>query len=245
MAVEYNLVILGDGPVARYAAEYGRSLNARVALVTGVSSNASSSFPTGCYTDAIAIQALRHIGQSLPSYIGGPHQAGPLLFPGQPDSKSQGSCTVDWSYLSSLVETFIEDRLEERSLSALEELGVDVVYGDDLDSKQHTQTAEFYMDKVVGLKTSQRHLPSQAYLIAVDGDPIIPSMPGIEDVDYSTLDTFLKPDKTSSTPASVLIVSDNQQGVETACALGTLGISITLVMACESLWVGRREYCFH
>ena len=237
MAVDYNLVILGDGPVARYAAEYARSLNARVALVTGFSPKVSNAYPTGVYTDHMTIQALRHIAQALPTYIHGPHQVGPLLLPDLPSSQPYDLAKLHWSHLLSLIQTLITGQFEGRSLSALEQLGVDVVYADDCDeavsSEPPPSSAEFCMDAAVGLQTSRRRLLSQAYLIAVDGEAVVPAIPGIEDVSYTTLDTFLIPSVESQPPTSVLILSNNSQGVEAAYSLGAVGISVTLVMELE------------
>ena len=292
MTVEYNVVILGEGPVARYAAEYGRSLNARVALVVGLSSQSPHSYPTGVYSDTMAIQTLRHIGQSLPTYHHGPYQAGALLFPGLPSSKGsrRGGETgtrrspiqnpkskiqnqptpspskegdrsiptpqrpnaptpqskiqnpkskIPWPPLHSLTQTLVGGQFEARSLSDLERLGVDVVYANDVDQADDIHDpldspVEFSEDSTIVLKTSRRRLSAQAYVIAMDGDPICPVIPGLEQVSYSTLDTFFHPESSVNWD-SILIVGHNQQGIEAAWALAALGMTVTLVMDIQGI----------
>lgn len=240
MAVEYNLVVLGDGPVARYAAEYARSLNARVALVVGMTNPSPWSYPSGKYTDTLVLQALRHISHALPTYRYGPYYEPARIdapFDQSTDSKLQGS------RLLSCLQTLVARQWAMRSLDDLEQLGIDVVYANDLGDRPLTNgmpweqgTAEFTQEPSLHLKAGFRVLPSQAYLLALDGEPLIPPIPGISDCAYDTLDTFWHTfwqDKTQDeppTPSSVLIVSDNHQGLETAYVLGTFGIEVTVVM---------------
>ncbi|NET50605.1 MAG: hypothetical protein F6K09_18315 [Merismopedia sp. SIO2A8] len=74
MAVEYNLVILGDSPVAYYAADYARSLNARVAIAIPPSRSTR-----GLYRETIILQTLQHLSQALHQQQLGPYNTGQLF----------------------------------------------------------------------------------------------------------------------------------------------------------------------
>lgn len=270
MTVEYNVVIVGSDAVARYAAEYARSLNARVALVTTLPENAShlAAPKPDLYTNTLTLQALRHIGQALETYRHGPHQAGPLLLQPEVVEKAEGvgkaegrrqkaekflpspvplgtkptptpqlsnlrpKSKIDWFTLRSLVQTLVEGQYAGRSLQSLEAMGVDVVYGGGTNG---AGTIEF-CDRPLGVQTSRRLLPAQAYVIAETGAPMIPAIPGIEQIQYDTLDTFFhphhQPREGTPDPKSVLIFSSRQgleQGIETAYCLATLGQSVIFV----------------
>ena len=222
MPVDYNLVILGDSPAAYYAATYARHVNARVALIPFPELSSS-----GTYRDVMAIQTLRHLSRSLIQQTRGPYDTGRLLFRDQSSTippTLPGVSSLHWPSTLPLIQTLIEGQQDGRSLPALEHLGVDVMYGERHDDRQ------FCVDPDLGFTVGQRTVRSQAYLIALDGDAIVPAIDGIEQVPHYTLETFFTPDSQSSLPSSILIATNNFQGIEVAHSLASLGVQVTLVL---------------
>ncbi|NEQ98875.1 MAG: NAD(P)/FAD-dependent oxidoreductase [Cyanothece sp. SIO2G6] len=235
MAVDYNLVVLGCGPIACYAAVQARQYSARVALVLP---HVNSSLKG--ISSPIAPSFLRHFNYSQFINQHGPYNMGNALF--QPQNTGESALhpvafpprSVDWDCLVRSLPLLASASDDRYSSTSLEKLGIDVIRGN----------GQFVADPQWGFRVSDRFgtqsrtrsgaaerlLRSQSFLIALTGQAVVPAIAGIESVPYHTLDTFFQPDAFATQPQSVLIISDNEEGIAVANALTHLGTQVTLVM---------------
>ncbi|HEY9814675.1 MAG TPA: NAD(P)/FAD-dependent oxidoreductase [Candidatus Obscuribacterales bacterium] len=106
-----------------------------------------------------------------------------------------------------------------RALASLAEMGVDVVPG----------PAEFRR-RPMAVVAGGRALRSRAYSIATGTEDVVPSIPGIDAMPYTTVRSLWQ-QPLPSTPIHWLIVGHRPQTVELAQALNSLGQSVTLITA--------------
>ncbi|MEB3231925.1 MAG: FAD-dependent oxidoreductase, partial [Leptolyngbyaceae bacterium] len=239
MTVDYNIVVLGDGAAARYGAVQARQHLVRVALVQalpGLDNEGGRGVSQSPAEWQVVLAALRHFNYSRYVYQHGPYNLGTLLFQQQaiaPVGSKSGAIDwagINWAEMVRSLPLLASASTHPQATATLEQLGIDVIQGQ----------GQFVADPQLGFQvetgtTSQRLLRAKSYLIALDGQAIIPAIAGIESLRYHTLDTFFQPDTFVSQPQSVLILSDRPEGVEVANVLANLGTQVTLVMPSPQL----------
>ncbi|MGK7890195.1 MAG: FAD-dependent oxidoreductase [Leptolyngbyaceae cyanobacterium] len=237
MAVDYNLVVLGGGPIARYAAAQARQYPVRVALVLPQAENSENYTVRPWDADrGMDLSCLRHFNYSRFVAQHGPYHMGKALFQdGAIAQEIASPRSVDWDWMVRSLQRLVSASEDRYAPSQLEQLGIDVIQG----------SGQFVTDPHLGFRVegttavsprpSPRLLRSQSYLIAMEGQAVVPAIPGIESISFQTLATFFRPDTFAIQPQSVLIISDQLEGLEVATTLAHLGTQVTLVMTTPQL----------
>ena len=113
------------------------------------------------------------------------------------------------------VETVIADQPALQSPALLAAAGVDYI----------AAMGEFCRKPQPGLLVEGRLLRSRAYLIATSAHPIIPSIPGLSEVNYLTLEQ-----RWPALPQNLVILGSDPGGVEVAQTWAYLGGQVTLIV---------------
>lgn len=224
MTVDYNLVILGGSPAARYAADLARRYRARVALIEPTHSPHRIG---DIETEATAARALQQaVEQRIQCDRPVPWD------PRQPDKQRLNipdispfsavlapAGSLHWSGLQRWIRQVLARQAEWRSPSVLAMQGIDVVVGQ----------AEFCRRPQFGVVVNGRVLRSRAYLIIPGSTPAIPALPGLQEVPYLTLDAWLNKDDLALTGQSI-IIGGTARSLELAQTLARAGGRVTLLV---------------
>ena len=209
MPVDYDLVILGGTPVARYAAAKASRLQARVALVEpedGQFQLASSLIST--LNQASRIAHLVHRS----SQWGLPQPSADLTFPFQQAQNWAQDVTEAIAITN------------QQTLDSLAAFGVDVVLGQG--------SFERYPD--LNFAVNGRRLRSRRYLLAPRTYPQLPTIEGLADCHFLTVDHLpLQPWK--AVPDRVIILGDEPSAIELAQSFQRLGSQVILIVQQASL----------
>ncbi|MGB3205862.1 MAG: NAD(P)/FAD-dependent oxidoreductase [Crinalium sp.] len=217
MAVEFDLVAIGNNTAAISAALAAARLQARVALVTpqlDIKTNLEST--TKLELSSIYNQALTSFAQ-VAYKIDNSSNYGIYR---EDDSNRDRSLihpqvNAAWEWAKAVVST-IE---EQHSLAVLASLGVDVIAGN----------GEFCRQPHLAFVVKNRHLRARNYLIATNSRPVIPYIDGLETTGYFTAANFhqLLPQKL---PHSWIVIGSGAVATEISQTLVRLGASVTLVV---------------
>jgi pyruvate/2-oxoglutarate dehydrogenase complex dihydrolipoamide dehydrogenase (E3) component len=169
MTVEYDLIVIGGSPAGTYAALTAARLNARVALVEPQQVQKNWLNYGATYTQALAW--IGHIAQQL----GDAPQMGIHCF--APDSTKQSHMfSVQLTEAMQWAQAVVDTCLEQNSPVILGSLGVDVMIGQ----------GEFCRRPHLGFVVNNRRLRARTYLIATGSRPEVPSIDGLNTIDYFT-----------------------------------------------------------
>ncbi|NJL83845.1 MAG: FAD-dependent oxidoreductase [Chloroflexaceae bacterium] len=201
MAVEYDLVVIGNTSEARWAAALAARFQARVALVQPTFEPASSAAIAGrAFQQALTWQQQWQGAAANGLYV-----------------------SLERAYLSPTgVQAWAADlsptiAAESPMLTAL---GVDVVVG----------AGEFVRLPQLAFVCGQRRLRSRAYLLAVGSVPGISEIPGLEAVGYLTPATLWSGDKLASLPQRLALIGNDPEAIALAQSLQRLGKTVTLIV---------------
>jgi pyruvate/2-oxoglutarate dehydrogenase complex dihydrolipoamide dehydrogenase (E3) component len=199
MSVDYDLIILGATPAGIQAAIAAATLKARVALIT-------QGITSTAAPELVAHHALLHVAQARkPAQFPLPSQG----LPAMPDQ---------WHQVTPWLEAVVTN-VEATRLTGLAYQGVDVIDG----------RGEFSRNPTLQVQAGDRSLQARGYLLTIDGQPLLPPIPGLETVAYSTPATFPSKLATLAPNAQVAILGSGKTAVELAQALSHLGLQTTLL----------------
>ncbi|WP_406446189.1 mycothione reductase [Streptomyces sp. NBC_00631] len=88
----------------------------------------------------------------------------------------------------------------------------------------YTEPARFVSPTVV--EVGSQRISSEAFVVAVGARPVVPAIPGLEDVPFHTSDTIMRIDEV---PESLVIVGGGFIAAELGYVFGALGSSVTIV----------------
>lgn len=215
MAVDYDLIVIGDTPASIDAAATATRLNARVALVS------QSSPEETCRRDREAVysrtlsEKTRLVRQGVKF-----SQFGALLDPPELTPALEKPPLRLLSWLSQKwAEEVLFTLCEEDSSVALGALGVDVVDG----------IGEFQPDPL-SFMVNGRTLRSRAYLIAPRTRPFIPNLLGLSELEYLTPTDLWQPGRLDSLPQRIIVLGATPIAVELAQSLARWQREVTLVV---------------
>jgi pyruvate/2-oxoglutarate dehydrogenase complex dihydrolipoamide dehydrogenase (E3) component len=202
MPVDYDLVILGGSPVARYAAAKASRLQARVALVE----------PEGFQG-----QMASHLVSTL-------HQLGRLtrLVHQSPQWGFQPSASLTFPFRQA--QTWAQDVTEaiaitkHQTLDSVTALGVDVIVGE----------GRFERHPHPSFGVNGRRLRSRRYLLAPATYPFLPTIDGLSDCPFLTVDS-LPQQPWTSVPDRLIILGNEPSAIELAQSFQRLGSQVTLI----------------
>ena len=115
--------------------------------------------------------------------------------------------------------------LTEQNYHRLAVAGVDVIFG----------KAEFCRLPRQALMVNNRKLRSPSYLVATSSQEVIPSIEGVDKIDYLTPKDLYKKENLTVLPEKILIIGDSVTALKLAQELNVLGKKITLLAPKEQL----------
>jgi pyruvate/2-oxoglutarate dehydrogenase complex dihydrolipoamide dehydrogenase (E3) component len=204
MNERYDLVIIGGGSAGLTAASFAVQLGARVALVEKQRIGGDCTW-SGCVPSKALIKAAEVAHQMRTAQRYG-------LSPVEPE--------VDLKVVMDRVRAIIADVYEEESPEALGADGIDVFLGGARFLDPHTLVA------------GDTTLSARKVLIATGAQPTIPSLRGLEEVDYLTYESVWE---LETLPRRLLVVGGGPVGCEMAQAFQRLGSEVTLVASRDRL----------
>lgn len=219
MAVDYDLVIIGGGSAARYAAKEAVRLKARVALVEPHPHERSWVQMRG--------QTLTQVGKiaqqmRLASQFGlqwnnvAEESEGAIAFD-QPTHK----ISVQWRQIVHQAQAIASVIEEQDSPAVLGSLGIEVILG----------RGQFYRKPQLSFTVHGRELQANHYLIAAGSRPTIPKIEGLTATGYITAETIWQTSILPNLPSRLVIIGNDPVGVELAQALARLGVQVTLIVS--------------
>jgi pyruvate/2-oxoglutarate dehydrogenase complex dihydrolipoamide dehydrogenase (E3) component len=125
-----------------------------------------------------------------------------------------------WKYARAAI-----DRLDRQHHPALlAAMGIDTIVG----------MGKFQLLPHLGFNIDRRCIRAKAYLIATGSIPAHPQIPGLEEIDYLTIDRLAEVAETSI-PKYWAIIGAETIGVELAQTLARLGCQVTLIVETEQI----------
>jgi len=200
----HDLVIIGGGSAGLTGASFAAQLGARVALVDKQRIGGDCTW-SGCVPSKALIKAAEVAHQMRTAQRYG-------LSPVEPK--------VDLKVVMDRVRAVIADVYHEESPEALRADGIDVFLGGARFLDPHTLVA------------GDTTLSTRKVLIASGAHPFIPSLRGLEEVDYFTYESIWE---LETLPRRLLVVGGGQVGCEMAQAFQRLGAEVTLVASGDRL----------
>ena len=200
MRTEYDLLIIGGGSAGLTAADFAVRLGLKVALVEKSRLGGDCTW-TGC----VPSKTLLRIAQMAHEVRTAP-QSG--IATGPPE--------VDFPAVMSKLRDVIDGIARAESTEVLRSQGIDVFLGEARFLDPHT------------IATADLELKSRRILIATGAGPLIPPIPGLDQVGYLTYETIWD---LATLPEHLLVVGGGPIGCELAQAFRRLGSRVSLVEA--------------
>ena len=194
---QYDLAIIGAGSVGLIAAEFAVKLGARVAMLERDRIGGDCTW-SGCVPSKSLLKVAK-VAHDL-------RTASTFGIASQPP-------VVDMQQVREYLRSTIQQIYKGTTPEALREKGMDILLGPVSFVDSHTLT--------VG---SQR-ISSKKILIATGAEPVIPPLPGLGDVSFSTYRQIFENDRL---PRSMVVVGGGPVGVEVAQAYQRLGTQVTI-----------------
>lgn len=209
MPVDYDLVILGGSPVARYAAAKASRLQARVALVEPEDKQCQ---PANLLVSTLSQTSRLTYSAHRSAHWGLPQPSPSLAFPFQQAQHWAQDVTEAIALTN------------QQSLDSLSALGTDVILGQ----------GAFQQHPYLNLAVNGRRLRSRRYLLAPTTFPRLPAIEGLADCHFLTVDQ-LPFQRWNSVPERLIILGDEPSAIELAQSFQRLGSQVMLIVQQASL----------
>jgi pyruvate/2-oxoglutarate dehydrogenase complex dihydrolipoamide dehydrogenase (E3) component/membrane protein DedA with SNARE-associated domain len=208
-----NLVVIGAGAGGLVSAYIAAAVKARVTLVEAHKMGGDC-LNYGCVPSKALIRTAKLAQQMRSADAYGLHPAEP---------------SFDFRQLMQRVNQVIADIAPHDSVQRYTDLGVDVVQG------RATITNPWTVEIALVGGGTQR-LTTRAIVIAAGAQPVVPALPGLEQVGYLTSDTLWAHLATlDSLPARWVVLGGGPIGCELAQAFARLGAQVTQVEMADRL----------
>jgi pyruvate/2-oxoglutarate dehydrogenase complex dihydrolipoamide dehydrogenase (E3) component len=200
MAFDYDIIAIGGGAAGLVTAAGAAGLGARVALIEKQRMGGECLW-TGCVPSKALLACARSAADARAAGRYGIHT---------------GDVTVDFRAVIGHVNQARLAIAPNDSPERFKGLGVDVIHGE----------ARFVAERTVRIGT--RSISGRHIVIATGSRPIIPPIPGLQDVMYHTNETIFE---IAELPRSLIVLGGGAIGVEMAQAFALLGSRVTLIEA--------------
>jgi pyruvate/2-oxoglutarate dehydrogenase complex dihydrolipoamide dehydrogenase (E3) component len=200
MAFDYDIIAIGGGAAGLVTAAGAAGLGARVALIEKQRMGGECLW-TGCVPSKALLACARAAADARAAGRYGIHT---------------GDVTVDFRAVIGHVHRARLAIAPNDSPERFTGLGVDVIAGE----------ARFIAERTLRIGT--RTISGRHIVIATGSRPIVPPIPGLQDVAYHTNETIFE---ITELPRSLIVLGGGAIGVEMAQAFALLGSRVTLIEA--------------
>lgn len=201
---DYNLLVVGAGAGGLVTSYIAAAVKARVALIEQHKMGGDC-LNTGCVPSKALIRSARFAVEQ--------RNAGELGF-------SPSQSRADFAAVMARVATVIKEVEPHDSVERYQGLGVECIQG-------RARLVSPWELEVDGRRLSSRHI-----VIATGARPLVPRLPGLEQVPYLTSDSLWQ---LREPPRHLLVLGGGPIGCELAQSLALLGIPVTLVELADQL----------
>ncbi|MGE6265342.1 FAD-dependent oxidoreductase, partial [Aeromonas media] len=201
---DYNLLVVGAGAGGLVTSYIAAAVKARVALIEQHKMGGDC-LNTGCVPSKALIRSARFAVEQ--------RKAGELGF-------SPGQSQADFAAVMARVAEVIKEVEPHDSVERYQGLGVECIQG-------RARLVSPWELEVDGRRLSSRHI-----VIATGARPLVPKLPGLEQVPYLTSDSLWQ---LREPPRHLLVLGGGPIGCELAQSLALLGIPVTLVELADQL----------
>ncbi|MNU82995.1 Mercuric reductase [compost metagenome] len=201
---DYNLLVVGAGAGGLVTSYIAAAVKARVALIEQHKMGGDC-LNTGCVPSKALIRSARFAYEQ--------RKAGELGF-------SPSQSRADFAAVMARVAEVIKEVEPHDSVERYQGLGVECIQG-------RARLVSPWELEVDGRRLSSRHI-----VIATGARPLVPKLPGLEQVPYLTSDSLWQ---LREPPRHLLVLGGGPIGCELAQSLALLGIPVTLVELADQL----------
>ncbi|MFM9756829.1 FAD-dependent oxidoreductase [Aeromonas dhakensis] len=201
---DYNLLVIGAGAGGLVTSYIAAAVKAKVALIEKHKMGGDC-LNSGCVPSKALIRSARFAAEQ--------RRAGELGF-----GPSQTS--ADFTAVMERVVRIIKEVEPHDSVARYEGLGVECIEGE-------AKLVSPWEVEVNGQRLASRHI-----VLATGARPLVPELPGLEQVPYLTSDTLWQ---LRTAPRQLLVLGGGPIGCELAQSLALLGVPVTLVELSDQL----------
>lgn len=201
---DYNLVVIGAGAGGLVTSYIAAAVKAKVALIEKHRMGGDC-LNTGCVPSKALIRAARFAAEQ--------RKAGELGF-------SPSQCEADFAAVMARVAQVIREVEPHDSVERYQGLGVECIEG-------AARLVSPWEVDVNGQRLTTRHI-----VIATGARPLVPDLPGLDEVPYLTSDSLWQ---LRTPPRRLLVLGGGPIGCELAQSFALLGIPVTLVELADQL----------
>ncbi len=202
---DYDLIVIGAGSGGISAANLGKNLGKKVALVEKEKIGGDCTW-YGCVPSKALIKAseVAHHVKTLEKY----------------GLKLNGDSRLDAKQVMAHVRATREKVYAEETPEVFQQKGIDVVIGVPKFLDNHR------------LQIGEKVISSKTFVISTGSSPFVPPIDGIGDIDYLTNETIFDLEEL---PDSMVVIGGGPIGSEMASALSKLGVKITQIEVTDHL----------
>ena len=204
-----NLVVIGAGAGGLVSAYVAATVGAKVTLVEARAMGGDC-LNYGCVPSKALIQSAK-VAQQLRSADQFGVQAQPVA--------------LDWPALMARIASVIASIAPHDSVQRYTDVGVDVLQG-------HAHIVSPWVVEVTRPGQSAQRIRTRSIVIAAGAQPVVPDLPGLNDVGFATSDTlWAQLAACSALPQRIVVLGGGPVGCELGQAFARLGARVTLVEA--------------
>ncbi|MBD1938554.1 FAD-dependent oxidoreductase [Microcoleus sp. FACHB-68] len=208
MAVDYDLVIIGNTPAGFYAAAKAASLKARVALIA----------PEPLVNAGAHSKALTQISRTA-QQMRAAHQFG-IYCDTDEQISAAPQISVKLNEAMQWCAGIVSNLEAQQSPAVLASLGVDFIAG----------AGQFYPKPQLGFEVKDRRLRARAYLLATGTLSAIPDIDGLAATGYLTAETISQFANIKPQPQNLMVIGAEPTAIELAQTFVRLGKTVTLAV---------------
>ncbi len=198
MKYEYNIVAIGAGSAGLVSAYISAAINAKVALIERHKMGGDC-LNTGCVPSKALIRTAHFLAD-----VKRHEQLG----------VKTASAEVDFAQVMERVSRVIKKVEPHDSVERYTELGVDIIIGEAMIKSPHE------------IEVNGKTLTTKNIVIATGAKPFVPSIPGIESIDYLHTDNVWEIRKQ---PEKLVILGGGPIGSELSQAFNRIGVNVTQI----------------